>query len=747
MGRVEDRASEIVGQLTLTEKLGQMSYNAPAIPRLGITAYNWWNEALHGVARAGVATVFPQAIGMAATFDPQLLQEVAEAITAEARAKYRAVLDAHGATGQYQGLTFWTPNVNIFRDPRWGRGQETYGEDPFLAGSLGGGLVRGLQGDSNPTSDLPMPAAACAKHFAVHSGPEAQRHVFDARPTTRDLWETYLPAFERLVDEGVEAVMGAYNRVNGEPACGSPTLLATILREKWGFKGHVVSDCWAIRDFHETHEVTTSPVESSALAINSGCDLNCGDMFQYAHAAWEQGLITTERIDEAVHRLMATRIRLGTIPADTGDEPFVRGEENVAVIASDKHAELARIVAERSIVLLKNAGGVLPLELPHVKKLYVTGPLAADVDALMGNYYGLAPRLSTFLEGIAGRAGYRTKVEYRPGCLVDRPNENDAQWATFEASDADVTVVFLGNHPFLEGEEGDAISSSEKGDRRQVDLPLHQREYLRALHQQGNRVVLVLVGGSAFAMEELEPLADAIVLAWYPGQGGGEAMARILFGDVAPSGKLPVSLPRRSDDLPPFDDYRMSGRTYRFTDTFLYPFGFGLGYSPVEILEATTRSDRVALALAKEGRSQNGSPARWHVPSYLLSYRGGAARSGQEVDLTGIPGNALTLDVTVRNTGTCRQRETIQAYAHYLDDPEAPRAQLCGFVPVEIAAGEQVDIEVKLDAKALMLVDSDGVRYLPSGRVLIVVGTASPGAEHVGAAQPRAGLFSFVGAT
>jgi len=737
---VEERVADLLSRLSLDEKLAQMSYTAPAVPRLGIPGYNWWNEALHGVARAGLATVFPQAIAMAATFEPELVERVAETISLEARAKFNVGFDLHGEAKQYQGLTFWTPNINIFRDPRWGRGQETYGEDPFLTGRMGRAFVRGLQGSNGGTGGY-MRAAACAKHYAVHSGPEALRHEFNAQVSQKDLYETYLPAFEELVDEGVEAVMGAYNRVNGEPACGSPFLLEKTLRQQWGFTGHVVSDCWAVRDFHTHHKITSGPVESAALAVNNGCDLNCGNTYEYAREAVDRRMISEDRIDEAVARLMTARIKLGLL-----DPPEKRPYRDLTPESIDweTHADLAREVAERSFVLLKNSDDLLPLDAASISKIYVTGPHATDVDVLMGNYHGVGTRFSSILEGVSRRAGHGVKVEYRPGCLTDRPNVNEAQWAAFESEDADVTVVVMGIHPFLEGEEGDAIASPTKGDRARVELPEPQRAYLAELRRRGKRVVLLLTGGSAVALEGVDELADAVLMVWYPGQAGGEAVGRVLFGDVSPSGKLPVSIPNRTEDLPDFDDYRMTGRTYRYSHGARYPFGFGLSYGRavfrglrIGAASCGTSSAGAGVAAERgEAGSSAGGEATIELPETVFDFRGGAARRADKPFPADGPDGRITLCVGVKNESSRDLRETIQIYASHPDHPSAPRYQLCGLRTVSLAAGSEGEFEVPVSLRALMLVDENGVGALPEAAVEFSAGASSPGGEAAGAPEP-----------
>lgn len=697
----EERADDLVARLTLEEKVSQLLHESPAIERLGIPAYNWWSEALHGVARAGRATVFPQAIGMAATFDEDLIGRVASVIADEGRAKYYAAVAAGNRT-QYHGLSFWTPNVNIFRDPRWGRGQETYGEDPYLTGRLGLAFVRGLQ----EGRDGVLKTAACAKHFAVHSGPEALRHEFDARVSPRDLRETYLPAFRTLVIEGkVEAVMGAYNRTNGEPCCASSTLLETILRQEWGFTGHVVSDCWAIRDIHEHHRITANATESVALAIGNGCDLNCGDSFSHAVEAVRDGLLSERDVDRALRNILMTRFKLGILDPDEVD-PW-RGI-NAAVVESADHRALSRRVAAESIVLLKN-NGILPLK-SDLRSIYITGPNAFSPDAMLGNYYGLSRQVVTPVEGIIGRVPDGITVDYRPGTLLDRPNPNPVDWAVFEAGRADVAIAFLGLSGLYEGEEGDAIASAEKGDRREIGIPEVQIDFLRRIKDRGARVVVVLMGGSALAVPEVHELADAVVMAWYPGAEGGNAIADVLFGDVAPSGSLPVTFYRSVSDLPPYEDYSMAGRTYRyFEGDPLYPFGFGLSYTQFRFsgitvsTESATPSDS-ALAIAA---------------------------SDEPV--------TVTVAVTVANVGPRDGKVAVQLY---LSPPAqsfvVPRASLRGVRKVSLAAGEARAVTMGLDRSAFGLVDDGGVPRLVPGQWLVTVGASSPHSrsQELGAPAP-----------
>jgi beta-glucosidase len=692
----EEKIRDLISQMTLAEKVSQLSYTSAAIPRLGIPEYNWWNECLHGVARAGIATVFPQAIALAATFDEGLVEEAAEAVSDEARAKYNEAVK-RGNRGQYWGLTFWTPNINIFRDPRWGRGQETYGEDPFLTGRIGLAMVRGLQGKEPDHLKL----AACAKHFAVHSGPEKFRHTFDAVVSKKDLFETYLPAFKTLVDAGVETVMGAYNRTLGEPCCGSAYLLKDILRGRWGFKGHVVSDCWAIRDFHENHKVTASPEESAALALNAGCDLNCGCTYPELTVSRKKGLVTEEAIDAALTRLLRTRFKLGMFDPPEQDPYGGLGRE---VINCEKHQRLARQTAEKSIVLLKNEGGLLPLD-DSAKKIAVIGPGAANAHTLFGNYYGVSSRFVTILEGLGEkvRDKYGINLEYRQGCLMY--DENHPTNVEFGLSNmADIIIAVMGLDGAMEGEEGDAIASDSNGDRETIELPPWQLKYLRKVKESGRPVILVLTGGSPIAFPE--DIADAVLFAWYPGEQGGLAVADIIFGDVVPSGKLPVTFPASTSQLPPYEDYRMRGRTYRYmTEKPLYPFGFGLSYT-------SFRFDSLELSAA--------------------SVTAGAAVKAR---------------VTVINTGKRDAEEVIQLYISKENRGEDdPASSLRAFRRVFIPAGKTVNAEFELPAAAFESVNAGGETVLVPGVYTVYAGDAAPlpAAAEKGAPKPVAARITMV---
>jgi beta-glucosidase len=693
---LERRIDDLAGRLTLEEKVDQMLHESSAVERLGVPAYNWWNEACHGVGRNGRATVFPQVIGLGATWDRALVKAVATAISDEARAKHHAAVAA-GQRGQYQGLTFWTPNINIFRDPRWGRGQETFGEDPYLTGELGTEMVRGLQGD-HPRY---LKTAACAKPFAVHSGPERERHTFDARPSPRDLHETYLPAFEKLVRAGVEAVMGAYNRTLGEVCCGSRLLLVDILRGRWGFRGHVVSDCGAVDDFHDHHKVTKTAAESAALAVKAGCDLNCGRTYKALLDAVRTGLLSEADIDRSLRRLLSAKFRLGLL--DPEDRvPWSRTP--ASVVDGPAHRALARLAAVESIVLLKN-DGILPIS-PGCGSILVTGPTAANTTALLGNYFGFSPRLVTLAEGIIARAPEGCRTVYRTGCPLSGPMAPGVNYTYGTATENELTIAVLGLDPALEGEEGDTVSSESGGDRETVELPQVQRDFITELRKHAKRLVVVLTGGSALAAPEVHDLADAVLQVWYPGCEGGNALADVLFGDASPSGKMPVTVPRRTEDLPPFDDYAMKGRTYRYAEIEpLYPFGFGLGY----------------------GR---------------LAY-GPLALEGAKL----APGEELVARTTLTNGSSRPVEETVQCYASRRGGPAGgPRATLIDFQRIAVPAHGSAQVEFRLPAGAFAQVDAAGNRVHVPGPFLLTVGSASPGSRviELGVPPPAVGEVLLV---
>ena len=562
------QAVKLVAQMTLDEKCGQMLFTAPAIPRLGIPAYNWWNEALHGVARCGTATVFPQAIGMAASFNDELLHEVAVAISDEARANYNEY-KKFGETEQYQGLTFWSPNINIFRDPRWGRGHETYGEDPYLTGRMGTAFIRGLQGEGKYRK-----VDATIKHFAVHSGPEKLRHEFNVDISREEMDETYLYAFKYCIDHAdPSAVMGAYNRVNGEPCCGSAQLLQDILRGEWGFDGYVVSDCGAICDFDQHHKVTKNGIESAALAVNRGCDLNCGSAYSWLKAAVTEGLLSEEVLTESVVRLFTARYALGMFADDCEYDRIPYD-----TVCSEANRKLNLRMAEESIVLLKN-DGILPLKNGKDLKIAVVGPNADDKLVLLANYAGTMDRYVTLLAGI--QEACEGRVYYNKACNITNPNPNrDAgeglRSAIVAARQADVVILCMGLNSVIEGEEGDG------GDRHSLDLPESQWDLYQTILETGKPMIYVNVSGSAVNLNDMKKHCNAVVQCFYPGAEGGRALANILFGKTSPSGRLPVTFYRSVEDLPPFEDYSMKGRTYKyFKGEPVYPFGYGLTYADI----------------------------------------------------------------------------------------------------------------------------------------------------------------------
>ena len=685
---VSERVQDLLSRLTLNEKLKQFVHSAGGIPRLGMAPYNFWSEGLHGVGRNGRATVFPQAIGMSATWNPALVKAIASAIGDEGRAKFHETLRTKGKTGLYQGLTFWSPNINIFRDPRWGRGQETWGEDPFLTGEMGTAFVRGLQGDDPKY----LRVAACAKHFAVHSGPEKLRHSFNVQVSRRDLYATYLPAFKRLVIEAkVEAVMGAYNRVLDEPACASKLLLQDILRGEWGFTGHVVSDCWALSDVHAGHQCTAGPVETAALALKNGCDLSCGCTFEHLGEALEQGLISQADIDLALSRVLATRFKLGMF--DPPDQvPYAATP--MSVVGSKKHRDLAYRAALQSAVLLKNRNHTLPIG-PQVKSIFVTGPAAASLDVLLGNYYGINDKMTTLIEGIVGRMPEGIKLEYRPGCLWTQESAIPFNRAEDEAVIADLTIVCAGTTPLMEGEENESILTAENGDRTQIELPAVQQKFIRRLAEQGARIVLILTGGSPIALGEIADMAEAILFVWYPGQEGGRAVASLLFGDMSPSGKLTVTFPKATADLPPFEDYSMTGRTYRYARCEpLFPFGFGLSYASFEYHDLII------------------------IPP---------------ID----PITGFRVAVTLKNTGSVIADEVVQLYLSAIETRlPAPLSQLIVFQRVSLKPGQVKTLHFNVTPEMLMLVDEDGRQKLGPGKYKLTAGGCSPGARGVELGAP-----------
>ncbi|MCM1065435.1 MAG: glycoside hydrolase family 3 C-terminal domain-containing protein [Eubacterium sp.] len=717
--RARERARELVGRMTLEEKAEQLKYNAPAIERLGVPSYNWWNEGLHGVARAGVATMFPQAIGMGAAFDRELMERVGDVIATEGRAKYNAYTE-EGDRDIYKGLTFWSPNINIFRDPRWGRGHETYGEDPYLTGELGKAFVEGLQGDGEY-----MKAAACAKHFAVHSGPEGLRHEFNAEVSKKDLWETYLPAFEKLVREAkVEAVMGAYNRTNGEPCCGSGTLIGDILRGRWEFQGHFVSDCWAIRDFHTKHMVTDTAEESAAMALKAGCDVNCGSTYLQLLKAYEQGLVTEEDITQAAERLFTTRFLLGLFD---GTEYDKIGYEK---IECREHLQLADQAAAESVVLLKNTG-ILPLDRTAVKTIGVIGPNANSRAALIGNYHGTSSRYITVLEGIQDAVGEDVRIYYSEGCHLFKNKVENLSAGPDRISEAaavakrsDVVILCLGLDESLEGEGGDASNSYASGDKADLLLPEPQRKLLEAVAEIGKPVVLINMTGSAMDLRYAHEHCAAVLQAWYPGARGGRVIADILFGEISPSGKLPVTFYRDVEDLPAFTDYSMKGRTYRYlTGTPLYPFGYGLTYGDVALEHVDCCGATVDGQIKGWGAEERTTDA----PTKSGQAAGCMAGNGYDAVVGLQTGAALDITAAVTNKGARATDEVVQVYIRDEDSIHAtPVPRLCGFARVSLQPGETKQVRVPIDREAFTVVNEEGERLVDGKRFLVSVGFGQP---------------------
>jgi len=676
------RAESLVKLLTVDEKISQMCHFAPAIKRLGVPAYTWWNEALHGAARAGTATVFPQSISMAASFDEKLVFDTACVISDEVRAKHHEFL-RRGDTGIYKGLTIWSPNINIFRDPRWGRGHETYGEDPYLTGLLGSAFIKGMQGDDEKY----LKTVATAKHYAVHSGPESLRHSFNAEVSDRDLRETYLPAFRDSVkDGGAYSVMGAYNRTNSEACCASPTLLQKILREEWGFNGYVVSDCHAICDLHLHHGLTASPQESAAMAVKNGCDLNCGKTYARLTAAYAEGLVSEEDIDVAVTRLFEARMRLGMF-----DPPEAVPYSSIPFELNDckEHHELAVDAARKTMTLLKN-NGVLPLSKEYTK-IAVVGPNADEREVLLANYKGIPSESVTVLEGIRN-AVPNARIFYSQGCHIINTELREDETSLLSeavscALSADVVIVVTGINSRIEGEEADPrYPEFGGGDRDDIALPGLQDKLIDMVSAVGKPVVCVNLSGSCVALCNAHEKCDAVLQAWYPGALGGIAVSDVLFGKHSPSGKLPLTFYKSVEQLPPFDDYDMENRTYRyFTDEPLYPFGYGLTYSEFEIDAEIFGPDVVK------------------------------------------PGQTLEVEYEIRNKGALNAREIVQIY---IRTPRAfskmPVHELKATVPVLVESGSSTKGALKISDRHMSLIADDGKRMVYPGEYKIYIGFSQP---------------------
>ncbi len=645
------RVKDLVSRLTLKEKVSLLGYNSQSVPRLGIPAYNWWNEALHGVARAGEATVYPQAIGMAATFNDDLLKQVGTAISTEARAKYNLAI-AQDRHIQYMGLSFWTPNINIFRDPRWGRGQETYGEDPFLTAHMGTAFVKGLQGDDPKY----LKVSATAKHFAVHSGPEAVRDSFDAVVDEKDLRETYLYAFHALVTNGVESVMAAYNRINGVPNSINKTLLTDILRKEWGFKGHVVTDCGALDDVFQTHKTLGGPVETAAAAIKAGINLDCSTILQEdVIKAIDQHLLTEKEVDLALSAVLRTEFKLGFYD-DPNQIPYHSyGADSVH---TEAHIALALKMAQQSMVLLKNDNNILPLSKSKYSSIMVVGPNAASFDALIANYSGVSDRVVNFVEGITGAAGPGTRVGYDMGCDYKDTKHFGGIWA---AGNADVTIAVMGLSPVLEGEAGDAFLSNNGGDKKDLSLPASEIAYIKQLRKDVHKpIILVITAGSDVDVDAVAPYADAIIFAWYPGEQGGNALADIVFGKISPSGHLPLTFYKSIDNVPDYKNYHMAGHTYRYYNgPVQYPFGFGLSYT-----------------------------------SFAYSLQDEPKKGYKTID-------TIITTIKVKNTGSMSGDEVVQAYIQYPSIDRMPYKELKFFKRISITSGDEQTVTVKIPVKEL----------------------------------------------
>lgn len=677
-----ERARELVALLTVDEKISQMLHFSPAIPRLGIPSYTWWNEALHGIARAGTATVFPQSIAMAATFDETLVYECASIISDEARAKHHEFLRSND-TGIYKGLTFWSPNINIFRDPRWGRGHETYGEDPLLTGKMGSAFVKGMQGDD----ERYLKTIATPKHYAVHSGPEKLRHSFDAQISPKTLFETYLPAFRDCIKEaGAYSVMGAYNRVNSEACCASPYLLQEVLRKNWGFEGYVVSDCHAICDLHLHHKITASVAQSAAFAVKNGCDLNCGNTYASLSHAYNQGLICEDEIDKSVTRLFEARLRLGMF-----DPPESVPYASIPYSVNDHQEHHAKSLdaARKSITLLKN-NGVLPLS-KNISRIAVVGPNADDRDVLLANYKGIPSKHTTVLEGIREIVP-ESKIYYSQGCHIcqTQVREDEAlllSEAVSCARYADIVIVVTGLNSEIEGEEADPrYPEFGGGDRDSIALPGLQENLISLLVETGKPVIMVNLSGSAVDLRLADSRCDAVVQAWYPGALGGRAVAEVLFGDFSPSGKLPITFYESDSQLPPFEDYSMKGRTYRFfNDTPLYPFGYGLTYSDFTIKSDFVNKSKIQI------------------------------------------GEFIDFNLEISNIGPFDSGEAVQVY---IKTPalgnDYPIHELKAFQHIFIESGKSKTISFNIGSRELSSIDKHGNRVVVPGKYKVYFGFSQP---------------------
>ncbi len=674
----DERCDDLISKLTLEEKISQMTHNSPKLIRFNISGYNWSNECLHGVARSGIATVFPQAIGMAASFDDKLLYKVATAISDELRAKYHEFVRQNDMN---HGLDCWSPNINIFRDPRWGRGQETYGEDPYLTSRMGVAFVKGLQGNDPKY----LKVIATPKHFAVHSGPELSRHEFNAKVSEKDLRETYLVAFESCVKEGKAAsIMGAYNRVNGEACCASSTLLQKILRDEWKFNGYVVSDCGAINDIYGGHKIVNSLEEAAALAVKNGCDLNCGQTYNYLLDAVKKGLISEKDVNISVRRLLLARFKLGLFDPP---EKVKYAQMPYDVNDSVKHRKLALKVARESIVLLKNEDSILPLS-KTLKSIAIIGPSAYDIKILRGNYYGDSSRYVSLLEGIRDKVSRKTKVYYTKGCdftfSENVKNEYGFSEAASMAKRAEVVIMCMGLSPDLEGEEGES-SINKSGDRETLDLPLIQEKLIKLIYSLNKHIILVITNGSPLTINWEQDHVPAIIESWYPGEEGGKAVADVIFGDYNPAGRLPITFVKSVQQLPPFEDYSMKERTYRYMNGEpLYPFGYGLSYTKFEYKNLEINHRKVKI------------------------------------------GQNIKVSVDVTNTGKIEGDEVVQLYLKHFSSSVIPKYELKNFRRIHFKPDQTKHIVFVLSSKQMTIVNNKGKRILEPGKFKIMIGGSQP---------------------
>jgi beta-glucosidase len=674
----EERVDALLLRMTLKEKMSQMRYKSPAIPHLKIPQYNWWNECLHGVAGAGIATVFPQAIGLAATFNTELIFEMAQVISTEARAKHHEFA-RRGERDKFKGLTFWSPNINLFRDPRWGRGQETYGEDPYLTGRLAVAFVKGLQGDDPKYFKV----ISTPKHYAVHSGSEKDRHKMNIRISKKDLYETYLPHFKESVQEGgAYSVMCAYNRVNDKPACASSLLLQQILREEWGFNGYVVSDCNAVSDFNRPfgHKYTNRFYKSAAEAVKNGCDLNCGFVYRWLPIAYKKGKITERDINKAVRRLLLARFKLGMF-----DPPELCKYQSIPfdVNDSEEHRHLALKTARQSIVLLRNKDNFLPIP-KNIKKIAVIGPNADDYKVLLANYHGMFSKYVTPLQGIKNKMKNKAEIIFAKGCKIRRKSKRGFLEAQDAAEKADVVIMVMGISQLFEREEFPFPWADD--DRKFLDLPKIQQKLLETIYEVNKSIVLVLLNGSPLTVNWANKHIPAIIELWYPGEMGGQALADVIFGDYSPAGRLPITFVKSEDDLPPFLDYRMKGRTYRYLEKEpLFPFGYGLSFTKFEYKNLKLGNKEI--------------------------------KAGED----------LKVSVEVKNIGTIASDEVVQLY---LKDLEAsvriPQWHLQGFKRINISPNETENVIFTLKARQMALIDNKGKCVLEPGEFKIFVGGNQP---------------------